>query len=689
MERQESLAAAGQNPDRLQPTSAQRRQIEMLRNQLRHHGYRYHVLDDPEISDGAYDQLFQELVGLEARFPELVTPDSPTQRVGAAPLAAFAPVAHGMPMLSLDNAFSSEDVVEFDRRVREGLGRTDVMVYMAEPKVDGLAIGLVYRSGVLIRAATRGDGHTGEEVTSQVQSLAALPQVLSGSGWPELLEVRAEVYMPLAAFAEYNERARERGERAFANPRNAAAGSLRQLDAQVTAKRPLTLFCHGLGQVTGGVVPDAHHEVLEQLVAWGLPVCPERMVVTGVEGCLAFYRTLLAQRDRLDYEIDGVVYKVDSRADRDLLGALSRTPRWAVAHKFPGREAVTRVRAVEIQVGRTGALTPVARLEPVAVGGVTITNATLHNFQELQRKDVRVGDQVRVRRAGDVIPEVVEVVATQTSRPEVLTCPEQCPVCTAPVLQESGEVIARCSGGLSCPAQRREAIRHFASRRALDIEGLGEKLVDSLLQAGLIVTVADLYTLAAKRQELTALERMGDKSADNLLQALAVSRTHGLERFLFALGIREVGEATARNLAAHFKTLAALEAASLEELEGVPDVGPKVAAQIRGFLHAAGNRDVLARLKRESDAWQLWSENRAGSARTLEGQTVVLTGTLQSMGRPQAKARLEALGAKVSGSVSRRTDFVVAGSDPGAKLTRARELGVAVLDEAAFLEKIK
>ncbi|MBF0154781.1 MAG: NAD-dependent DNA ligase LigA [Magnetococcales bacterium] len=670
------------------PIPAQWRQVEILRSRLRHHAYRYHVLDDPEIPDADYDRLFQELTALEARFPDLVTPDSPTQAVGAAPLPAFAPVTHGVPMLSLDNAFAAEDVEEFDRRVREGLGRTAEMVYAVEPKVDGLAISLLYRHGILARAATRGDGRVGEEVTAQVGTLPALPRELVGVGIPVLLEVRAEVYMPLSAFTAYNQQARAQGERPFANPRNAAAGSLRQIDAQITARRPLSLFCHGLGMVEGGALPESHHAVLDQLADWGLPVCPERCLVTGVAGCLAFHHKLLTRRDRLDYEIDGVVYKVDSRTDREHLGSLARTPRWAVAHKFPGREATTRVRAIDIQVGRTGALTPVARLEPVTVGGVTITNATLHNFQELQRKDVRPGDQVSVRRAGDVIPEVVTVVEKGVARPELLSCPERCPICQAPVVLPAGEVIARCSGGLACPAQRREGIRHFASRRALDIEGLGEKLVDALLQAGLIATVADLYTLTEKRQELAALERMGEKSADNLVQAIAASRNHGLERFLFALGLREVGEATARTLAAHFKTLEALEQANLEELEGVPDVGPKVAAQIHGFFHVAGNQEILERLKKESATWLIWSGNQAGAVRPLEGQTVVLTGTLQTMGRNQARARLEALGAKVSGSVSRRTHFVVAGADPGSKLTKARELGVAVLDEAAFLEKL-
>ncbi|MBF0137114.1 MAG: NAD-dependent DNA ligase LigA [Magnetococcus sp. DMHC-1] len=665
------------------------RQLEMLRNELRHHAYRYHLLDDPEIPDAAYDRLFRQLVELESRFPELITPDSPTQLVGAPPLAAFAAVAHGVPMLSLDNAFSMTDVEEFDRRVREGLGKISEMQYMAEPKVDGLAISLVYRHGVLVRVATRGDGRVGEEVTAQAGTLAGLPREIVGENMPTLLEVRAEVYMPLSAFAAYNEQARARGERTFANPRNAAAGSLRQIDARITAQRSLTLFCHGLGLVEGGFLPETRHALLDHLAAWGFPVCPERRVVTGVAGCLEFHAELLARRDRLDYEIDGVVYKVDAREDCERLGTLTRTPRWAVAHKFPGREALTRVRAIEIQVGRTGALTPVARLEPVVVGGVTITNATLHNFQELQRKDVRPGDQVSVRRAGDVIPEVVGVVEQGRMRPEVLACPTHCPVCQAPVIQLVGETIARCSGELSCPAQRREGIRHFASRRALDIEGLGEKLVDALLQSDMIATVADLYALTEKRQELISLERMGEKSADNLLQAIAASKNHGLDRFLFALGIREVGEATARNLASHFKTLDNLENANLEELEGVPDVGPKVAARVHGFFRAPGNQEILARLKSASSTWQTWAGTPAGLLRPLEGQTVVLTGTLATMGRTQARARLEALGAKVSGSVSRRTDFVVAGADPGSKLTKAREFGVAVLTEAEFLEKIQ
>ncbi|MBF0623722.1 MAG: NAD-dependent DNA ligase LigA [Magnetococcales bacterium] len=668
------------------PPPEARRRAEVLRSQLKHHAYLYHVLDDPQIPDGAYDALFHELRGLEETWPQLATADSPTRRVGGHPLAAFAPAAHLDPMLSLKNAFGPGDVADFDRQVREGLGIEGEMDYLAGPKLDGLAIALLYRQGVLVRAATRGDGQQGEEVTAQVSTIRTVPTVLQGDDIPSLLEVRGEVCMLRAAFEAFNRQAREREEKTFANPRNAAAGSLRQLDWRVTAQRPLVLFCHGLGKVEGEL-PEGQHRVMERMRAWGLPICPRQEVVKGVEGCLAFHARLLADRDLLEYEVDGAVYKVDRLADRERLGARIREPRWAVAHKFPPREAITTVRDIEIQVGRTGALTPVARLEPVVVGGVTVSNATLHNFQELNRKGVQPGDRVAVRRAGDVIPEVVGVVEALSVRVP-MAVPTRCPVCGAAVEQPAGEVVARCTGGLVCPAQRREAIRHFASRRALDIEGLGDKLVDSLLNSGLIDTVADLYRLKERRSELAALERMADKSADNLIEALERSRSLPLHRFLFALGVREVGEATARNLADHFRQLSAIEEAGRGELEGVPDVGPKVAAHIEAFFRSPENRAVVERLKAVSRHWQQAEPVVDSSARPLAGRTVVVTGTLQTMTRQQAKVRLEGLGARVSGSVSKRTAFVVAGENPGSKKTTAEVLGVRVVTEAELLRMI-
>jgi DNA ligase (NAD+) len=660
--------------------------IAALREQLLAHDYRYYVLDEPSVSDSEYDGLMQQLKQLEAQHPQLITPDSPTQRVGGAPAAAFATVLHAVPMLSLDNAFSEQDVRDFDRRVHERLKSQDPVSYSAEPKLDGLAVSLIYRRGSLERAATRGDGVHGEDVSANVRTIRGVPLSLRGSP-PELIEVRGEVFMPLAGFKKMNDEAQERGEKVFVNPRNAAAGSLRQLDPRITANRPLDIFLYAVGLVEGGAVPDHHTGLLQAFRDWGLRTCPESRAVVGIEGCLAYYRDIGARRAALSYQIDGVVYKVDARADQERLGFVSRAPRWALAHKFPAEEATTVLTAIEFQVGRTGALTPVARLQPVFVGGVTVSNATLHNMDEVARKDVRAGDTVVIRRAGDVIPEVVRVVidaAHETREPVLL--PQKCPICGSLVEKAPGEAIARCSGGFTCRAQRQEGIRHFASRRALDIEGLGDKLVEQLVENDLVKSPADIFTLTVA--QLAGLERMGEKSAANLHAAIAKSCATTLPRFLFALGIRDVGEATALALAQHFATLEALAAATPEQIEEVPDVGPVVAGHVAVFFASKAHAAVIARLRELGVHWPPLPA-RVSTAARLSGQTWVVTGTLSAMSREQATAALVELGAKVAGSVSKKTAGVVVGTDAGSKLKKAQELGIPVLDEAGFLELLK
>ena len=655
--------------------------VEKLREQIRHHNYRYHVLDDPEIPDAEYDRLLRELQALERDHPELVTEDSPTQRVGDTPISAFGTVTHELPMLSLDNAFSEEELREFDRRVRDRLEREDASVtYAAEPKLDGAAVSLLYENGILRRGATRGDGTTGEDITHNVRTIEAVPLKLRGTGYPGLLEVRGEVFMPKSGFEAYNAKARESGEKTFVNPRNAAAGSLRQLDPKLTAARPLDMYAYSVGAVDRGELPQKHSEILDQLQEWGLKTCPERRVVEGVEGCIDYYRDVGERRHSLPYEIDGVVYKVDSIADQRELGFVSRAPRWAIAHKFPAQEEMTVVEGVEFQVGRTGALTPVARLKPVFVGGVTVSNATLHNIDELHRKDVRVGDTVIVRRAGDVIPEVVSVVTSKRpARTRRVQLPKKCPVCGSAVVREEGEAVARCTGGLFCAAQRTEALKHFVSRRAMDVEGLGAKLIEQLVAAERVKTPADLYTLT--RDELAALERMGEKSADNLIAAIETSKQTTLSRFLFALGIREVGEATATSLADHYGKLDAVIDATEEDLQTVADVGPIVAGRIRAFFDEDHNREVIANLR---DAGISWTEHEPRPRATdgaLAGKTFVLTGTLPSMTRDEAKQLIQSHGGKVTGSVSSKTDYLVAGEKAGSKLAKAQKLEVPVLDE--------
>lgn len=670
-------------------SSTIRRNLDSLRDQIRHHNYRYHVLDNPEVPDAEYDRLMRELQAIEKEYPELVTPDSPTQRVGDAPVAAFGTVQHRVPMLSLDNAFANEELHDFHRRVTSKLElKEDTSIrYAAEPKLDGAAVSLLYENGVLVRGATRGDGTTGEDITHNVRTIEAVPLKLIGKGFPALLEVRGEVFMPKSGFEAYNDRAREAGEKIFVNPRNAAAGSLRQLDPKLTAARPLDIYVYSVGESDDAELPGYHSEILDRLQEWGLKTCPERRVVEGVDGCLDYYAEIGGKRESLPYEIDGVVYKVDELAAQRELGFVSRAPRWAIAHKFPAQEELTVVRGVEFQVGRTGALTPVARLEPVFVGGVTVSNATLHNIDELRRKDVRIGDTVIVRRAGDVIPEVVSIVESRRPKgAKRVLLPRKCPVCKSKVVREEGEAVARCSGGLFCAAQRAEALKHFVSRRAMDIEGLGGKMIEALVAADRVKTPADIYSLEAN--ELAEMDRMGEKSARNLVDAINASKSTTLPRFLFALGIREVGEATAASLATHFGKLQGILDASEESLLEVADVGPVVAARIQAFFAEPHNLWVINALQDSGVHWPESEAQAAPSDGPLSGKTFVLTGTLTEMTRDEAKAEIQQLGGKVTGSVSKKTDFVVLGEKAGSKLEKAQTLGVSTLDEAKFLRLI-
>ena len=654
-----------------------------LRDIITEHNYQYYVLDDPRVPDAEYDRLFRELQDLEAQYPDIVTPDTPTRRVGASVETTFEEVVHRIPMLSLDNAFSDEELRDFDRRVRDRLKTEDDIEYVCEPKLDGLAVSLHYESGVLTRAATRGDGYTGEDITANIRTIPSVPLRLRGDNVPELVEVRGEVYMPREGFETLNKRLADKGEKTFVNPRNAAAGSLRQKKPTVTARRPLELCAYSVALEDESRLPATHWEGLQQVSAWGFRINPEMRRANGAEDCLQAYNELMDKRPSLPYEIDGIVFKVNSLALQRQLGFVSRAPRWAIAQKFPAQEELTVIEDVEFQVGRTGAITPVARLKPVFVGGVTVSNATLHNMDEIQRLGVRIGDTVFVRRAGDVIPQVVKVVAER--RPDnarEVQLPDACPVCQSDIVQIEGEVVARCSGGLFCPAQRKEAIRHYASRKALDIEGLGDKWIDILVDRELVTTVADLYLL--KKADLTGLERMGDKSAGNLIDAIDRSRHPVLWKFLYALGIREVGEATAKALASHFGTLEAIGEADEDALQSVSDVGPIVAGHIRSFFDQTHNQETIQALKDAGVQWQ--TEEITASEEPLKGETWVLTGSLSDMTRDDAKAKLESLGAKVAGSVSGKTSCVVAGEAAGSKLTKAENLGVPVMDESAFVE---
>jgi DNA ligase (NAD+) len=661
-----------------------RHRAEALRREINEHNHRYYVLDQPVISDAQYDKLLRELQGIEAAHPELITPDSPTQRVGATPSDAFGEVRHRVPMTSMDNAFDEDETREWDRRCRQGLERESV-VYTTEPKFDGTSVSLRYEHGALVQAGTRGDGTTGEDITANVRTIRTVPLHLLGQGWPAVLEVRGEVVIPKKDFERFNTEQLNRGDKTFANPRNAAAGSLRQLDSHITAARPLAFFPWGLGE-TSHPVAKRYAEVVARLKDWGFRVSEYFRTADGVEECLAYYRDILARRDELPFEIDGVVYKVDDLTAREQLGYTARAPRWALAHKLPAREENTVVEDIIASVGRTGVVTPVAVLRPVAVSGVTVTHATLHNQDEVERKDVRVGDTVVVRRAGDVIPEIVGVVKERRpagAKPWHL--PKNCPICDSEIVREEGEAAHRCIGGLFCPAQRVGAILHFASRRALDIQGLGDKLVEQLIDKGVVQTVADIYRL--KRDELAELERMGEKSAENLLEQVERSKDTTLARFLHALGIPQVGEATAELLAEHFGELDALMNADTETLEKIHGIGPRMAEDIVRFFHQKHNREVIAALINAGVRWPAITP-RSHAEQPLAGKTFVLTGTLTAMPRDEAKKRLKALGAKISESVSKKTDYVIVGEDPGSKAQKARELEVTVLDESEFLRLI-
>ncbi|MCP3669884.1 MAG: NAD-dependent DNA ligase LigA [Gammaproteobacteria bacterium] len=657
--------------------SAQER-IQQLRDEIDRHNQLYYVLDDPQIPDSEYDRLLRELQGLEAEHPELITPDSPTQRVGGTPLKAFNQVQHRLPMLSLDNAFSEEEFASFARRVKERLGSDSEIRFCVEPKLDGLAVSLRYEVGILVQAATRGDGSQGEDVTHNVRTIPSIPLRLLGEDWPQILEVRGEVFMPKAGFERFNQQARRLGEKEFVNPRNAAAGSLRQLDPQITATRPLDMFCYGFGEIEGGNLAQSHSASIGRLKQWGLRTSPELKTLTNLEQCASYFEQIAARRDGLKYDIDGVVFKVDSLADQEQLGFVARSPRWAIARKFPAQEELTTVESIEFQVGRTGAITPVARLKPVFVGGVTVSNATLHNMDEVAKKDIRVGDTVFVRRAGDVIPEVVRVLVERRAGDVApVQLPAHCPECNSDIIKPEGEAVARCSGGLYCSAQRKQAIKHFASRRAMDIEGLGDKLVDVIVDNGMVQDLAGIYSLS--HAQYAGLERMGDKSAENLIQALEKSKHTTLARFLYALGIREVGEVTAAALASHFCKLEAVKQAESNDLSTIEGIGPIMAEHIIAFFRQSHNLEVIQKLL---DVGVHWDEVEAPAVETqiLSGKSFVITGTL-SRPRSEIKDELQAMGAKVVGSVSKKTDYLLAGSDAGSKLAKAQGLGITVLDE--------
>ncbi len=661
-----------------------RQRIEEIRDQINQHNYRYYALDDPQISDAEYDRLLRELQDLEAQYPALITADSPTQRVGTKPLTKFGEARHLVPMLSLDNAFSDAELVEFDRRVRKRLG-VERVDYVAEPKLDGVAVNLLYKDGTLDRAATRGDGVSGEDVTANVRTIAAVPLRLVGAKFPARLEVRAEVYISHAGFERLNEVARAQDQKPFVNPRNAAAGSLRQLDPRITAARPLEIYCYGFGALEGGKLPESHTAMLAQFREWGFRVYPGIRTVQGAAGCCDYYKELESRRNDLAFDIDGVVFKVNRLDQQEKMGHVARAPRWAIARKFPAEEKTTTVTKIDFQVGRTGAITPVVRLKPVYVGGVTVTNATLHNEDEARRKDVREGDTVVVRRAGDVIPEIVRVDKKRRAKSAAaFAMPKKCPVCGADIERLEGEAVARCTGGLYCAAQRKEAIKHFASRRAMDIEGLGDKLVDQLVEKKLIRDLADVFDLT--QAQLADLDRMGKKSAENLIKALANSKSTTLPRFLYALGIRAVGEAGAQTLANHFRVLETVMDATREELQQVRDIGPVVAQHIVTFFRQHHNQDVIAKFV---TAGVHWPKVAKAKRTPLSGTTIVLTGTLESMTRQQAKERLQALGATVVGSVSRQTDYVVAGKEAGSKRSKAEQLGVKVLHEKQLLKLLE
>jgi DNA ligase (NAD+) len=666
--------------------------VEELKRLIAFHDHQYYVLDTPTITDNEYDGLFRELQALEKARPDLIALDSPTQRVGGQAIKAFGSISHRVAMLSLNNAFEENELINFDKRIREGLGFNEIE-YAVEPKFDGLAITLTYENGVFVQGATRGDGYTGEDVSHNLRTIRSIPQRLNIKNPPKLLEVRGEVLMFKADFDRLNQDQALRGEKLFANPRNAAAGSLRQLDPNITATRPLSFFAYGLGATEGVEPMMSHGASMDYLQGLHLPVCKERAIVKGVAGLLSYYQKIGEMRDHLPFDIDGVVYKVNSLSQQAELGFVSRAPRWAIAHKFPAQEAQTIVLDIDVQVGRTGAITPVARLKPVFVGGVTVTNATLHNEDEMRRKDVRIGDTVSIRRAGDVIPEVVSVLLDQ--RPHdarQFNMPSECPVCGSHIERQADEAIARCTGGLFCAAQRKQALIHFASRKAMDIEGFGEKLVNQLVDQGLAHNLSDIYRLDFK--VLANLDRMGEKSAQNIVDALNQSKKSTLARFIYSLGIRNVGEATAKDLAKFYGSIEAIASATLESLQEVPDVGPIVAESIVNFFSEVHNRDVITSLiksEEEGGAGIHWDSVEANPSKigSLSGKTFVLTGTLPNLSREEAKSMLENVGAKVAGSVSKKTDYVVAGAEAGSKLDKAMELNITILDEMQFMSLLE
>lgn len=657
-------------------------EIDALRKQLEDYNYQYYVLDEPTVPDAEYDRVFKQLKALEEAHPEFQSPTSPTQRVGAPPLDKFKTSTHQVPMLSLDNAFSEEELQAFVKRIHDRLKSDNPVEFICEPKLDGLAVNLFYKHGELQYAATRGDGVTGEDITQNIKTIKAIPLHLRGNDFPDEIEIRGEVFMPIEGFNKLNATQEKQGAKVFANPRNAAAGSLRQLDSSITASRPLSFYCYGVGHVSNGEISPTHFNTLKKLKTWGMPVSSLIKPVNDVAGCLQYHADILKQRDSLPFEIDGVVYKVNDLALQKQLGFVSRAPRFAIAHKFPAQEEMTELKDVEFQVGRTGALTPVARLNPVHVGGVIVSNATLHNMDEIERKDVRIGDTVIVRRAGDVIPEVVSVVeAKRPNNAKTIKAPTQCPICHSEAFRAEGEAVIRCTGGLFCPAQRKEALKHFVSRKAMDVDGLGDKIIEQVVDNDSVHDPADLYALTL--QDWAGLERMAEKSAQNIVDALNTSKATTLPRFLYALGIREVGEATARNLAMHFKTLDKLEAASEADLVEVQDIGPIVAAHVVHFFNEPHNLKVIEKLIKAGIHWPAIEAPKTG-AQPLQGKTFVITGTLSDMSRDEAKEKLQALGATVAGSVSKNTDYLVAGEKAGSKLAKAESLGVKVLDEAAF-----
>ncbi|WP_318419129.1 NAD-dependent DNA ligase LigA [Photobacterium leiognathi] len=656
-----------------------------LREQLDYYGHRYYVEDNPEIPDAEYDRMMQQLLKIEAEHPEWVTVDSPSQRVGGTALEGFTQVKHEIAMLSLDNAFNDDDLRAFQKRLQDRLRSGSELSYCCEPKLDGLAVSLMYENGVLVQAATRGDGATGENITHNVRTIRAIPLRLQGTDWPARLEVRGEVFMPKKGFEALNEKALKKGEKTFANPRNAAAGSLRQLDPKITATRPLSFYAYAVGVVEGRELAETQYERLCQLKAWGLPMCPEIRKVDSIEEVIAYHQSIGEKRQSLGYEIDGVVIKIDDIDTQQQLGFVARAPRWAIAYKFPAQEEMTVLNNVEFQVGRTGAITPVAKLEPVFVGGVTVSNATLHNADEVERLGVMIGDTVIIRRAGDVIPQIASVV--ESRRPEsaqAIVFPSECPVCQSKIERIEDEAVARCTGGLFCQAQRKEALKHFVSRKALDVDGCGEKVIEQLVDREMVATPADLFKFSAG--EVTVLERMGPKSAQKLVDALKASKLTTLPRFIYSLGIREVGEATAANLANYFETLEAISQATKEQLIEVPDVGDVVAAHIFNFFREEHNMAVVKDLQEVGIHWPEIEKPEEGIELPLEGKTVVLTGSLSQLTRSDAKAALQKLGAKVTGSVSKKTDLLVAGEAAGSKLAKAQELDIEIWDEQKLVD---